>query len=413
MIETGKCIEMKKSDSHVQYPAIVVPAYRRPAHLKRLLNSVNHAHYPQDKVRLIISVDGGGDPEVLDAANQFKFGPGTKVIIERDRNMGLREHILELGDLTESYGSIILLEDDLIVSPSFYHFALTALQTYRREPEIAGISLYSQRYNETAQLPFLPLQTGFDAFFMQVPSSWGQAWSSDQWKLFRHWYASHQDKSLPEDGTIPQNVIDWPQSSWKKYFYWYMVQNQRWFVYPYTSYTTGGCDHQAEHMKRTGTRFQVPIELSENPKENYHLPDLSDRAPRYDGYMEINPAFFAKWLNAISSDIEMDLYSTKPLKLLHKKEFVVTPQCDVDGALQQFSLTYKPPEVNLMHELVEGETPFFVLTRSNQINRKKRNTSEVYVKFAQHLSGMQLDTRKFTKGFFRNILIKKILQKWG
>lgn len=143
---------------------VVIVAYNRPAPLKRLLDSVTKGVY-SGQVKLIISIDGGDNSDVLSIAENFRWVHGEKEIIHHKTNIGLRNHILSLGDLTLKYDGIILIEDDLYVSPYFYEYAIEAMEFYNEDNIIAGISLYSHRYNETARLPFTPLSDDSDVFF--------------------------------------------------------------------------------------------------------------------------------------------------------------------------------------------------------------------------------------------------------
>ena len=93
--------------------------------MKRLLNSLVRAEY-KDAVKLIISIDGNGTPEVCKYAEQFDWPHGEKDVICHKKNMGLRLHILFCGGLTKQYDGIILLEDDLYVSAWFYQYATEA-----------------------------------------------------------------------------------------------------------------------------------------------------------------------------------------------------------------------------------------------------------------------------------------------
>ena len=68
--------------------------------------------------------------DVVDLANGFVWNFGEKSVLHHDQNLGLRAHIISIGDLTYKFGSIILLEDDLIVSPWFYEYALAAESFY-------------------------------------------------------------------------------------------------------------------------------------------------------------------------------------------------------------------------------------------------------------------------------------------
>jgi len=136
-------------------PAIVVPAFARAAALDRLLASLARAHYPDGGVHLVISLDGGATPDVVACARAFEFPAGTAEVVEREHRLGLREHILWCGDQTERFGSVIVLEDDLLVDPWFYVYAQHALAEYDGEEAIAGIALFAPKYVEN-KLKFYP-----------------------------------------------------------------------------------------------------------------------------------------------------------------------------------------------------------------------------------------------------------------
>ena len=194
---------------------IVVVAYNRTNTLQRLLSSLSKAYFPFS-TRLIISIDGGGPVNVIQTAKNFFWEHGQKEILEYSENLGLRKHILSCGAISKKYDGIILLEDDLYVSPWFYTYALSAARFYRGCKDISGIALYSPRYNETAFLPFYPLNDGSDTFFMQLACSWGQIWLSEQWSEFENWYNKNRNEELIRNETLPINIKLWPETSWKK-----------------------------------------------------------------------------------------------------------------------------------------------------------------------------------------------------
>src|SRR6185295_10157403 len=136
--------------------------------------------------------------------------------------LGLKEHILRCGDLSQTYGAVIVLEDDLYVSPEFYQYALATIAYYQNDPQIAGISLYCHRFNETAHLGFRAIEDGSDCFFLQVASSWGQCWTANQWLAFRKWYDQHVGDEIGAEH-LPKDVLGWPATSWKKEFIRYLV----------------------------------------------------------------------------------------------------------------------------------------------------------------------------------------------
>ena len=136
-------------------PIICVVAFDRPNSLQRLLNSLLKSKNISD-TKLIISIDNKA-PEnynIVEIAKSFSWPFGEMEIIYQEQRLGLKEHILKCGDLSKIYGSVIILEDDLYVSPFFYNYSCQALNYYDNDSNIAGISLYSQPYEEITELPF-------------------------------------------------------------------------------------------------------------------------------------------------------------------------------------------------------------------------------------------------------------------
>ncbi|MEJ7683902.1 MAG: hypothetical protein WKG06_39795 [Segetibacter sp.] len=107
-------------------PAIVIVTYNRPASLQRLLSFLSKAVFDCSDVNLVISIDyhsSSKHDEVVKIANDFDWKYGFKKIIEHKSNLGLRAHVLSCGDLSEEYDAVIVLEDDIVVSPFFYKYA--------------------------------------------------------------------------------------------------------------------------------------------------------------------------------------------------------------------------------------------------------------------------------------------------
>src|SRR5690625_1023767 len=168
---------MNVKEEFMKLPIVVI-AYNRDLTLKRLLNSLDQANYDEDNVDLIISIDKTNNSSVYQIAEKFEWRYGSKIIIKREENLGLRKHVLTCGDLVLKYDGLIMLEDDLVVSPAFYQFATEATLFYNNDSNIAGISLYTYRISEFSNLrTFIPMQDDSDIFYMKVPSSWGQLWT--------------------------------------------------------------------------------------------------------------------------------------------------------------------------------------------------------------------------------------------
>ena len=106
--------------------AICVVAYDRLEAIACLLQSLQVAHY-SEKVDLIISVDKSYTSAVEDYADNYQWEYGEKYVVKHKENLGLRRHILSVGEYTQKYDAIVVLEDDLIVGPNFYNYTLATV----------------------------------------------------------------------------------------------------------------------------------------------------------------------------------------------------------------------------------------------------------------------------------------------
>ena len=102
--------------------AIVIPCYNRLDTLKVLLDSLLNARYDRS-VELVFSIDYSGNEDIYNLVDEFTWPYGKKNIIRHKENIGLRRNIISCGDLTSEYDAVIVLEDDLIVSPLFFDYA--------------------------------------------------------------------------------------------------------------------------------------------------------------------------------------------------------------------------------------------------------------------------------------------------
>jgi len=395
---------------------IVIAAYNRKAPLERLLGSLKNAVYPDD-VKLIISIDGSTDNgEIIDIAKRFKWNYGEKQIITSEHNMGLRNHILKCGRLAKEYDGIILFEDDLYVAPYFYDYVIQSHKVYGNDKNITGIALYSHQYNETACLPFKPIDDGYDIFFMQVACSWGQSWLTHQWKEFEEWYDSNYGLDLSDDKDVPPDVRLWPTSSWKKYYLKYMVENSKYFVYARISLTTNFADPGVHHQ---GTNiFQVPLLCR---KKEYVFSKLEYSIAKYDAYCEVVPETLKKFVKELEDyDFEVDLYGMK-----NKREvildYIITTQY-LSCSVRSFGRNLKPHEHNIC-ENISGDEIYFGL-KKNMINygaflRYRTKLNQNYVNTHSYFFPItQLhykpDSKKEKFSMYKRIYMKlrRVLLRW-
>ncbi len=377
---------------------IVVITYNRIKCLKRLLTILNMCDYNGDTPDLIISVDYSGDDQIINFSHKFEWSHGKKIVRSFEENLGLRNHVIECGKLVKNYDAIVVFEDDIVPSLYFYNYVQQALRFYDEDEKIAGISLYKHLWNVGNYTAFNPeTHPYYDTFFMQYAQSWGQVWSKRMWNEFYEWYKMNK-KSFNNIDNIPDNVNNWPDSSWLKYFIRYIVEKNKYFVYPYISLSTN-CGDAGTH-NASSPHYQV--ELLNTKINKYHFPKLNDQAIKYDVFFErMN---LKNYLN--KEDICIDLYGMKKNKF--KNRYYLTLDKLNYKIINSYSLSLKPIEFNIFFN-IEGNDIFLYDTTEKQRNFKKDHSKEVYLKKIEYSSrGIP---RKDLLNMYLNNLIQAILRK--
>lgn len=383
---------------------VVVVAFNRARSLKRLLGSLNDAIYTVDDVPLIISIDkGDSNQDVLAVAESFVWEHGEKKVVYQETNLKLRKHVLQCGDYALKYGNVIVLEDDLYVSKYFYQYAESALKFTQDNNRIGGISLYNHRFNVESAEPFESIDDGYDNWYFQFASSWGEAWSKSQWERFKEWY--EKSPNIDDCSQIPLYVRQWSQSSWLKYFIAYLIEKDLYFLYPHKSLTTNFGD-AGTHVNKNNTNHQVPIQ---NGEITYKFSELEMSKAVYDAYYE-NVYLQTKIIDG--QKVLVDLYGKKTIEP-DKLHYVVSRQALPYKIVKKFGCNMRPHEENILRE-IEGDD-FFLYDMNSRVDTKprtdairkaqynlryidKKQYSAVILLFIQKtLDGMQRRLRKVLK----------------
>lgn len=159
---------------------IALFAFRRPDHLRRCLDSLRDN--PQaSSTDLWIFCDGprheADETSVRDVREIARGVQGfARVsVIEQPRNIGLATSVISgVSDVLTVAERVIVVEDDLVVSPDFLEFMNEALELYADSPEVASIHGFS--YAVDTPLP--------QSFFLRGADCWGWATWRRGWALF-------------------------------------------------------------------------------------------------------------------------------------------------------------------------------------------------------------------------------------
>lgn len=95
-------------------------------------------------------------------------------IIEREKNWGLANSLIAgITEVINKYGKVIVVEDDLILSPYFLKFMNDGLEKYKDDDRVSSISGFIPPVKE--KLP--------NTFFLRYFECWGWATWDRAWKL--------------------------------------------------------------------------------------------------------------------------------------------------------------------------------------------------------------------------------------
>lgn len=162
---------------------IALLVYARPEHTRKTLESLAQNKLAQDS-RLFVFADGP-KPEAS-AAQHEKIQEVRQLIRQRQwcgqvnireaqTNQGLASSVIQaVTHLTEEYGKVIVLEDDLLLGRGFLQYMNTGLDFYANEPQVFGLTGY-------ASLTRHPMP---DSYFLPIMSSWGWGTWKGAWKHF-------------------------------------------------------------------------------------------------------------------------------------------------------------------------------------------------------------------------------------
>lgn len=321
--------------------AIVVVGYNRLDSLKRLLSSLEQSQYDGDTIPLIISIDASGNEELYNFVKAYNWIYGPCYVNIQTQRLGLKKHILQCGNLTRFFKSIVLLEDDIVVSPYFYKYVKTAVEYYFSDKTVAQISLYRNEVNGFVHLPFEPRYSGADVFLMQDISTWGECWTEDMWNDFIEWYDQH-DENYVNKVRMPEKIKKWTKA-WSKYYYAYIIDTRKYVLFPYISLTTNYSE-AGEHDEVGTISLQTNMLYGEM---TYTMRDSTD-LERYDAYC--NNEILYESLSLEKDQLELDLYGYGELD--NSKQYLLSTQILPYKVVKSFSLCMRPIEQNVISNIL-------------------------------------------------------------
>lgn len=159
---------------------VVLFVYNRPWHTKQTIEALQKNELASKSELFVFSDDFKNENDKFSVNKVRRLVRNIKrfkkiAIIEREKNLGLARSIITgVTQIVNKYGKIIVLEDDLIISPHFLQFMNDGLNFYEKEDKVASINSYF--YPTKRKLP--------ETFFLNWPDCWGWGTWKRAWSLF-------------------------------------------------------------------------------------------------------------------------------------------------------------------------------------------------------------------------------------
>lgn len=162
------------------YAPIALFTYSRADHTRQAVESLLRNKEAAESDLYVFS-DGPKTDEKREAVQQNREyihtiqGFKSIHIIEREKNWGLANSLIAgITEIVNKYGRVIVVEDDLILSPYFLQFMNDALEKYADDDRVSAISAFLNPID--CQAP--------NTFFLRYFACWGWATWDRAWRLF-------------------------------------------------------------------------------------------------------------------------------------------------------------------------------------------------------------------------------------
>lgn len=268
---------------------ILLLAYNRPFHTEQVLKALQQCELASSST-LHIYIDGlkEGATEIditkqkeVVAVSQKEQWCGEVFIHIAKQNKGCRlGPIFGITDMLKHYESVIILEDDIVVSPYFLRFMNAALKFYKNYQSVFSISGFNLPEN---RMP-LPDNYDYDVYVSLRQQNWGWATWADRWAqvdwnknyITEFLKNKHQVEALNRGGDdlskMLKEELDGESQAWDIQFSFAQFYYHAVSIIPCRSYTQNiGLDNSGTHTINQSTA-QLNSDISKAPKDARLLP---------------------------------------------------------------------------------------------------------------------------------------------
>jgi len=300
---------------------IAIFAYNRPWHLNKTLGALKDC-IRLDECKVFLYCDGPINSllnknvnETRSIAKSWAKLHDAEIVVS-EKNLGLSASITtRVSELCAHFGQVIVLEDDLIVSPVFIDFMLQALDWYKDDESVYQVAgfVFGKKPLSSRETCLLP-----------ITSTWGWATWERAWKN----YKKDPQTALSElkspkfkykfdlNGTYPftkmlEDNIEKKNDSWGIWWWWTVCRNQGLAVYPRKSLVfNNGFDNSGIHSGKKAINQPSVSDLE-------FFPGIAEL--KFQTSTEIDQKALNRYLSRINSNHRLSVRSgiLKILSLFH------------------------------------------------------------------------------------------------
>jgi hypothetical protein len=200
--------------------------------------------------------------------------------MEREINWGLSRNVIDgVTHVLAVRDRVIVVEDDLVVSPGFLSYMNHALSIYQASPQVFSVS----GYNYPEKLLHIPNGYSYDAFFVTRHMCWGWAtwrerWQRTDWdvrgyetlRLDASWRRSFREGGVDLPGMLNEQKRGQIDSWAIRWTYAHFANHAVCLVPVHSLVNNMGADGSGVHMQASRRYYHSTL----NGEEPLHLPSL-------------------------------------------------------------------------------------------------------------------------------------------
>lgn len=258
---------------------VVLFVYNRLDHTTNVIDSLRK-NLLADQTDLYVFSDAAKSEKALEQVNavreyirktDWRNSFQSVTVVEAEQNKGLAKSIIGgVTEILQNYGKVIVVEDDLVLSPYFLKYMNGALDYYKDAPEVWSISGYSFPMKSLKKYPH-------DVFYSYRGTSWGWATWLDRWVKTDWEVKDYQDFIQSKERQKHFNLggadltgmlglqMEGKINSWAVRWVYTQSNLNMYTVYPKNSYILNeGCDGTGTN---SGTHSELETDITDSVVE--------------------------------------------------------------------------------------------------------------------------------------------------